>query len=380
MAKKTAKREAKKKASRKKKAAKAAEVLFAPLAFELAEAGQTLPVRFERLLDQLDFGPAMKGKRVAVKMHLGGGVGYTTVHPLFVRILVRKIKEAGGKPFVTDLIRDVATAVARGYTEEVLDAPLVAAAGLTETFFYSEPVSLDSLKEIQIAGEIHDADVLVNLSHVKGHGACGFGGACKNVAMGCVSDTTRMAIHALEGGMTWDPEKCTHCEACIRACNYGANRFNDKGEYRVFYHNCVYCMHCVAACPEDAITVRTGSRRFRRGWRSRRRSFWIPSRPTRCSTSTCCSVSPTCATAGASRRRRSCPTWASSARATWWRSRKPPSTCSTRRTSCRTHCRKAASLARRATCSSASTTRTRSCSFAPSSAAASVRSGIAWWK
>jgi uncharacterized Fe-S center protein len=261
---------ARKAASKKKATAKAAEVLFAPLAFDLAEAGQTLPVRFERLLERLGFGPdgasALKGKRVAVKMHLGGGVGYTTIHPLFVRILVRKIKEAGGKPFVTDLVRDVATAVARGYTEEVLDAPLVSAGGLKETFFYSKPVSLDSLDEIRIAGEIHDADVLVNLSHTKGHGACGYGGACKNVAMGCVTGKTRAAIHALEGGMTWDADKCTHCDACIRACNYGANRFNDKGEYRVFYHNCVYCMHCVAACPEDAITVDPqGFKRFQEG-------------------------------------------------------------------------------------------------------------------
>ena len=55
--------------------------------------------------------------------------------------------------------------------------------------------------------------------------------------------------------MTWNGEICTHCEACIRACRYNANKFTKDGEYRVFYHNCVYCMHCVAACPEDAITV-----------------------------------------------------------------------------------------------------------------------------
>jgi uncharacterized Fe-S center protein len=249
-----------------KKRAKASEVLFAPLAFELAEAGQTLPARFERLLDRLEFGPVVDGKRVAVKMHLGGGIGFTTVHPLFVRILVKKIKEAGGKPFATDLGWDVANAAARGYTEEVIGAPLVAAAGQADKYFYTKKVSLDSLKEIHVAGEIHDADVLVNLSHTKGHGACGYGGACKNVAMGCVTGKTRAGIHALEGGMTWDPEKCTHCEACIRACRYNANKFTKEGVYRVFYHNCVYCMHCVAACPEDAITVDPhGFKRFQEG-------------------------------------------------------------------------------------------------------------------
>ena len=246
--------------------AKTSEVLFAPVGFELAEAGQTLPVRFERLLDKLDFGAAVNGKRVAVKMHLGGGVGYTTIHPLFVRILIRKIKEAGGRPFVTDLGYDVAGAVARGYTQEVMDAPLVPAAGQGDKYFYAKKVSLKTLKEVQIAGEIHDADVLVNLSHTKGHGACGYGGACKNIAMGCVTGRTRGAIHSLEGGMTWNAEICTHCEACVRACRYNANKFTDKGEYRVFYHNCVYCMHCVAACPVEAITVNPeGFKTFQEG-------------------------------------------------------------------------------------------------------------------
>jgi uncharacterized Fe-S center protein len=252
---------AKKKASRSKtkrmtkKAEPAADVLFASVVFEMAEADQTLPKRFERLLERMAFAPALKDKRVAVKMHLGGGVGYTTVHPIFVRALVQKIKEAGGKPFLTDVGGDVQTAVARGYTPEVLGAPLVSAAGQGDKYFHTKPVSLDSLTEIQVAGEIHDADALVVLSHTKGHGACGYGGACKNVAMGCVTGRTRGAIHSLEGGMTWDAEKCTHCEACIRACRYNANKFTDDGTYTVFYHNCSYCMHCVAACPEHAITV-----------------------------------------------------------------------------------------------------------------------------
>jgi uncharacterized Fe-S center protein len=245
---------------------KPSDVLFASVGFEVAEADQTLPKRFERLLERMAFAPALKDKRVAVKMHLGGGVGYTTVHPIFVRALVQKIKEAGGKPFLTDLGWDVQTAVARGYTAEVLGAPLVSAAGQGDKYFYPKAVSLDSLTEVQIAGEIHDADALVVLSHTKGHGACGYGGACKNVAMGCVTGRTRGAIHSLEGGMKWDPEKCTRCEACLRACRYRANRFTDDGKYAVFYHNCSYCMHCVAACPEHAILVDpSGFKQFQEG-------------------------------------------------------------------------------------------------------------------
>ena len=249
-----------------KRSDKGAEVLFASVAFERAEEDQTLPAKFGRLLDRLEFGPVMKGKRVAVKLHLGMGIGYTTIHPVFIRTLVEKIKKAGGKPFLTDLEREIEGAGQRGYTAKGLGAPLVAITGKDDEHFYRKRVSLYSLKEIQVAGEIHDADVLVNFSHTKGHGCCAYGGACKNIAMGCVTGKTRGAIHALEGGMTWDPEKCTHCEACIEACRYNANKFTAKGEYRVFYHDCVYCMHCVAACPEHAITVdKKGFKKFQEG-------------------------------------------------------------------------------------------------------------------
>jgi len=249
-----------KKAAKKTKTKKApkADVLFASVAYETAEADKTLPAKYGRLLDRLDFGPVVKGKRVAVKLHLGTGTGYTTIHPLFIRVLVQKLKDAGGTVFLTDLSLDVAGAVSRGYTQEVLGAPLVPAAGQGDKYFYSKKVSLNSMKAVEIAGEIRDADVLVDLSHTKGHGCCGYGGACKNIAMGCVTGRTRAAIHALEGGMMWDADKCTHCEACIRACRYNANKFTDDGTYTVFYHNCAYCMHCVAACPEHAITVDKG--------------------------------------------------------------------------------------------------------------------------
>jgi uncharacterized Fe-S center protein len=96
---------------------------------------------------------------------------------------------------------------------------------------------------------------MIDFSHVKGHGACGYGGACKNIAMGCVTDRTRQQIHGLEGGITWDEELCTHCEACIRNCNHDANSFDKEGKYNVFFHNCTYCQHCVKVCPTGAIKM-----------------------------------------------------------------------------------------------------------------------------
>jgi len=96
---------------------------------------------------------------------------------------------------------------------------------------------------------------LVNFSHVKGHGDCGFGGACKNLGMGCVPGKTRGRIHALEGDLRWSGSKCIRCGRCIEECPTKANKFDDNGEYSIFWHDCKLCRHCMLICPADAITI-----------------------------------------------------------------------------------------------------------------------------
>jgi uncharacterized Fe-S center protein len=232
-----------------------ATVHFASVAYDRPEADATLPARFMRVLARYPLAKIVKGKRVALKMHLGGELGYSTIPPLFVRLLVQALTKAGGQVFVTDNHSALGEAVARGYTPEVLGAPIIPATGLADRYFYPVPVEYKTLREIQVAGEIHDADVLVDFSHVKGHGACGYGGACKNLAMGCVTGETRSNIHALQGGLIWDGDLCSHCETCIESCRYGANRFTEEDVYEIDYETCHYCQHCANACPQGAIAL-----------------------------------------------------------------------------------------------------------------------------
>jgi hypothetical protein len=237
------------------------ELLFVNYTPKNLEPKNSIGAKWVRMLDAMDLKSVVGGKRTAIKMHLGGGTGFTTVHPFFVRKLVEKVKAAGAKEvFATDGAGAVAGAAARGYTAETIGCQLVPVSGTCDKYFYKFEVDppFKSLKEVELAGEIVDADAMIDLSHVKGHGDAGFGGASKNLSMGAVTGRTRSSIHALEGGLDWLKESCTHCEKCMENCPNHAITFDDKGVFDVFYHNCKFCQHCVLICPTKSLKMTGG--------------------------------------------------------------------------------------------------------------------------
>lgn len=246
-------------------ARKTTEILFASARPARLERNETLPAKFMRLLDRLPIQKRVRGKTVAIKMHTGGGIGYSTIHPLFVKLLVDHVKK--GKPrrvFITD--GSVKKASDRGYHEKTVGAPLVSSVGENGKNVAVRRTGWKPLESVKIGKPILEADVLINFVHVKGHGACGFGGACKNLAMGCVPSLTRRDIHALEGSLKWDRTKCIHCKKCIKECEMKANSFTKDGEYQIFWHNCKGCLHCMLACPTKAIgLVQRDFRKFQEG-------------------------------------------------------------------------------------------------------------------
>lgn len=230
-----------------------ANLLFSSVKYDRYDPDVTLPAKFGRLVNNMGLEEVVKGKLTVIKMHLGRAIGYTTIHPMFVKILIDKLKTYGAKVFITD--QEISGAGSRGYTEESLGVPIVYACSVTGKYYYEKQVDFKTLKYVDVAGNIHDAEVMIDLSHVKGHGACGYGGACKNIAMGCVTDRTRGQIHGLEGGLDWKEDLCVHCEACVTNCNHKANHFTEDGKYQIFFHHCTYCQHCAKVCPTGAISM-----------------------------------------------------------------------------------------------------------------------------
>jgi len=253
-----AKTKAHKKTPRKAVRRKAADVWFASADVAEYAPEASLPAKFQRMLERLPMKRIVSGAIVALKMHVGDQLGYTTIPPLFVRLLVEKIREAGAKRvFITDGSSTFWGAAARGYTAEAIGAPVFGAAGVADRYFHTHKVRYKTLRAVEVSGNIEDADALVNLSHFKGHGDCGYGGACKNLAMGCVTTRTRGALHRLEGGLAWDATRCIACKKCVEACERGAAQWKE-GRLEILWHHCVYCRHCVLVCPTGAIKIRGG--------------------------------------------------------------------------------------------------------------------------
>jgi hypothetical protein len=246
-----------------------AELLFVSSRPRNMEPKNSVGAKYLRLLDRLDLAAAVKGKRTAIKMHLGAGAGFTTIHPWLVRKLVEKVKEAGAKQvFVTDTPSAVRGAAERGYTQETICCPLLPTSGSNDGYYLTRRLrpAFKTLREIQLAGELAAAEALVDFSHIKAHGDCGFGGAIKNLAMGAVTNTTRRALHALEGGIVWDRRKCTRCKVCVENCPNHAIRFTADNQLEVFYHHCKFCQHCVLICPQHALKmVGGGFKPFQQG-------------------------------------------------------------------------------------------------------------------
>lgn len=228
----------------------------------------TLPAKLDRQLASYPLKDMFEGQKVAIKMHVGGDIGYTTVHPLFVRIVVKAVKDAGGDPFLTDGSGSRPNAVVRGYTEEVLGAPFIEAAGVKNRYAYPTKIDQGGLDNVDLCGNIVDADAMIVLSHGKGHGHCGFGGTIKNLAMGCVAGDSRGKIHRLCGEeFSWEKDKCTHCQSCIENCpSPNTLHFDENDDLKWFDHNCRFCRHCDIACPAQAIHLTTdGIERFQQG-------------------------------------------------------------------------------------------------------------------
>lgn len=228
--------------------------------------GKNLYDKLSLLLKKVELGGVVKERDyVAIKMHWGekGNLGY--VRPQLVRLIVEKVKRAGGKPFITDAntlyrgsrhnaVDNILTAIANGFAPEVVGAPIIVADGLCGRDFARVKIEGKHFKEVKIASAIHHAKALVAVSHVKGHPGTGFAGAIKNVGMGSASPSGKQNMHS-DVKPAADPKKCIACGSCLEVCPAEAIARGEEDKSVIDLKKCIGCGECVTVCPVEAIGV-----------------------------------------------------------------------------------------------------------------------------
>ncbi|MCK5214332.1 MAG: DUF362 domain-containing protein [Candidatus Omnitrophica bacterium] len=202
-------------------------------------------------------------ERVVLKIHFGeeGNKGF--VKPEYTRVIIDKVKERGGVPILSDtntLYRGRRTnskdhlelAAEHGFTEEGTGAKIFIPENAEENNVML-PSEHKFIKNAKVAKVYIEADHLINISHFKGHIMTGFGGALKNIGMGCAAREGKLEQHSGMAPLV-DHENCVGCEACYEACPAEAITISDKKSY-INEERCIGCASCIAACEYSAIDV-----------------------------------------------------------------------------------------------------------------------------
>lgn len=235
------------------------------------EMGVSLLDKLSRLLDragmdQINF----EGKFVAIKIHFGEPGNVSFLRPNFAKVVADKITALGGKPFLTDCntlyvgrrkdaLEHMGAAQENGFNPLSTGCQVIIADGLKGTDDIEVPVAGgEYCPTAHIGRAIMDADIVISLNHFKGHEMTGFGGALKNLGMGCGSRAGKMQMHN-EGKPEVDHALCRACGVCARYCAQSAISFGADRKASIDHNKCVGCGRCIGACNFDAIENQSGT-------------------------------------------------------------------------------------------------------------------------
>lgn len=211
-------------------------------------------------MESIDF----KDKLVAIKITFAERGNMAYIRPGYIARVVKRIQELGGKPFLVDCntlyygtrsnaVDHLETAMLNGFNRIEVGCNAMIADGLTGLDSTDIPINLKHVKEAKIGSVIAAADVIISVSHFKGHLGTGFGGTLKNVGMGSGSRRGKMEMHAASKPKIRE-ENCVACGKCIQHCPEKAIAYNDRKKAQIDYQKCIGCGQCVASCHYGAAT------------------------------------------------------------------------------------------------------------------------------
>jgi len=225
---------------------------------------ESTTVKIQRLFDRAGFSEVVAHHdKTAIKLHFGerGNDGF--ISPVYVRQVVDKVKACGSLPFLTDTntlylgsrsnaVDHITTAVLHGFDFAVTGAPVIIADGLFGKNVAPVKIGKKHFDTVTIAGDIAYSDSMIVMSHFKGHIVSGFGGALKNLAMGCAPPEGKRAQHNARPFTI--PDRCTGCGTCAEVCPKTAIMI-EHNKSVIDRSTCIGCFECMHVCPEHAIDI-----------------------------------------------------------------------------------------------------------------------------
>ncbi|OUN07677.1 4Fe-4S ferredoxin [Flavonifractor sp. An92] len=240
-----------------------AKVYFSDLR---AKPGMNLLNKLEKLIRTAGIGDIdFEKKMVAIKLHFGEPGNLSYLRPNYAKVVADVVKSLGGIPFLTDCntlyvgrrknaVEHLDAAYENGYSPFTTGCQILIGDGLKGTDDVEVPVEGgEYVKNAKIGRAIMDADVFISLSHFKGHEATGFGGALKNIGMGCGSRAGKMEQHNA-GKPDVDQSVCVGCRQCAKQCAQDAISFGENKKASIDHNKCVGCGRCLGMCNFDAIS------------------------------------------------------------------------------------------------------------------------------
>jgi len=233
--------------------------------------------KLEVLWEKIGLKDAIKeDDRVVIKTHFGAYGNLMYMRPALLRKVVDLVKTNKGWPILaetaglgygigmyggrTTSAEYYKMAAANGYTIGTMGAPIVILDGYWGTDTFTVPIKGKHLDKVEVAMALRDADLVVVMTHFKGHGGTGMGGTLKNLGIGCVGKYSKTMMHGPQNPIV-DADECKgpDCGLCMRVCPTRCITIDPK--VKIDLERCIHCIHCVSACRKaesKAITAKWG--------------------------------------------------------------------------------------------------------------------------
>jgi uncharacterized protein len=204
-------------------------------------------------------------KIVAIKIHFGEPGNMAYLRPNWASQIVKLLKTKGAITFLTDCNTlycgkrsnapvHLESAFENGYNPMATGCPVIIGDGIKGIDYREVDLNMEFCKSAKIGSSIADSDIIISMNHFKGHEMTGFGGALKNLGMGCASVGGKLFLHSGSSPKIYE-DYCTGCRVCEKYCNYDAIKVGKDKIAHIDYEKCTGCGQCIAVCQYDSAKV-----------------------------------------------------------------------------------------------------------------------------